>query len=87
MKKNTIFVYAVAGTLALGSALLLVSEKGDRKETEKELKRLKKLQDMEHDFFIRHGRRVEEELDEIRDEICSIYEHLEEMENIRECGR
>lgn len=84
---KNIYVYGIAAVSVLGTVSALVSEIRFRRKMKRELNNIRVFQNMENDFLISHSRKVAEELDEIRDEIGTVYGHFEEIENIRECGR
>lgn len=84
---KTIFVYGIAATSVIGIVSAAISEKKFRKQMKREIADIKMFQNMENDFLNRHSKKVAEELEEIRDEIGTVYGHLEAMGNIRKCGR
>ena len=73
MRKN-ICMYGIAAVSLIGIVTAAVSD-------------IKMFQSVENDFLNRHSKIVAEELEEIRDEIGTVYEHFEEIENIRNYGR
>lgn len=84
---KNIYIYGIAAATVLGTVSAIISETKFRKRMKRELNSLRKFQGMENDFITRHSLRTQAELEEIRDEIGTVYGHLEEMENIRKCGR
>lgn len=86
-KRKNIYIGSFIAATVLGLTTAVVSESRFRKKTRKELSDIRMFQNMENEFFNHHSKRVAEELEEIRDEIGTVYGHLEEMSNIRKCGR
>lgn len=86
MRKN-ICIYGMAAISLIGVVTAAISEKRFRKKIKREVSDIKMFQSMENDFLNRHSKRVAEELEEIRDEIGTVYGHFEEIENTRNCGR
>lgn len=86
MRKN-ICLYGIAAVSLIGIVTAVISEKRFRKKIKKEISDIKMFQSMGNDFLNRHSKRVAEELEEMRDEIGTVYEHFEEIENIRNYGR
>ena len=86
MRKN-IFMYGIAAVSLIGIVTAAVTEKRFRKKIKREISHIKMFQSVENDFLNRHSKSVAEELEEIRDEIGTVYEHFEEIETIRNCGR
>ena len=84
---KNIYIYGIAAVAVLGGVSAIISETKFRKRMKRELHSFRKFQSMENDFFTRHTLQTQAELEEIRDEIGTVYGHLEEMENIRKCGR
>ena len=86
MRKN-ICMYGIAAVSLIGIVTAAVSEKRFRKKIKREISDIKMFQSVDNDFLNRHSKIVAEELEDIRDEIGTVYEHFEEIENIRNCGR
>ena len=84
---KNIYIYGIAAAAVIGTVSAIISETKFRKRMKRELHSLRKFQSMENDFFTRNTLQTQAELEEIRDEIGTVYGHLEEMENIRKCGR
>lgn len=86
MRKN-VCVYGAAAVSLIGMAAAAVLEMRFRRKINREITDIKMFQTMESDFLNHHSKKVEKELEEIRDEIGTVYEHFEEIENIRAYGR